>query len=48
MKTYYIYDFQTNEFLCELKSFSIVDAEVKACIQLNKGSEDIYALTEKF
>lgn len=47
MKTYYIYDFQTDEFLCEIEAFSIVDAEVKACTQLNKGSEDIYAFTKK-
>lgn len=47
MKTYYIYDFQTDELLCEIEAFSIVDAEVKACIQLNKGIVEIYAFTEK-
>lgn len=47
MKTYYIYDFQTNELLLEVMAYSVVDAEVKACIELNKGSEDLYAFSEK-
>ena len=36
MNKYYIYDFQTDEKLCEIKANSIVDAEVKACVLLNK------------
>lgn len=47
MKTYYIYDMQTNKEIGEIRAFSIVDAEVKYCVQFNKGSEDIYALSEK-
>ena len=46
MKKYYIYDFQTDALLWECEAYSIVDAEVKACIELNRGSGDIYALTE--
>lgn len=37
MKKYYIYDFQTDEKLCEIEAGSIVDAEVKACVLLNKS-----------
>lgn len=47
MKTYIIYDFQTDEELCEILAWSIVDAEVRACIELNKGSNDIYALSKQ-
>ena len=47
MKTYYVYDTQTDEFLCEVRAWSVVDAEIRACKQLNKGSDDIYAFTEK-
>ena len=45
MKTYYVYDTQTDEFLCEVRS--VVDAEIRACKQLNKGSDDVYAFSEK-
>ena len=47
MKTYYIYDMQTNEEIGQMRAFSIVDAEVKYCVQFNKGSDDIYALSER-
>jgi hypothetical protein len=47
MKTYYVYDTQTDEFLCEVRAWSVVDAEIRACKQLNKGSDDVYAFTEK-
>lgn len=47
MKIYYIYDFQTDEFLCEIRAWSIADAVIRACKQLNKGSDDIYAFTER-
>ncbi len=47
MKTYYIYDMQTDECIYKVRAWSIVDAEVRACIDLNKGSEDLYALTEE-
>ena len=47
MKTYYVYDTQTDEFLCEVRAWSVVDAEIRACKLLNKGSDEVYAFTEK-
>lgn len=47
MKTYYIYDFQTDEELCEIRAWSIVDAEVRACVLLNRGSGEVVAFTER-
>lgn len=46
MKTYYIYDMQTNEKIYEVRAWSVVDAELRAITALNKGSEDIYALSD--
>lgn len=45
MKYYDIYDMQTNEKIGQEFAWDIIDAEVKACIHLNKGSADLYALT---
>ena len=45
MKHYDIYDMQTNEKIGQEFAWDIIDAEVKACIHLNKGSDDLYALT---
>lgn len=45
MKYYDIYDMQTNEKIGQEFAWDIIDAEVKACIYLNKGSDDLYALT---
>lgn len=45
MKYYDIYDMQTNEKIGQEFAWDIIDAEVKACIHLNKGSDDLYALT---
>ena len=45
MKYYNIYDMQTNEKIGQEFAWDIIDAEVKACIHLNKGSDDLYALT---
>ena len=47
MKTYYIYDFQTYEELCEIRAWSIVDAEIRACVLLNRGSDEVVAFTER-
>lgn len=47
MKTYYIYDFQTDKLIHELRAYDIVDAEIKACIELKRGSGEIYALSDK-
>ena len=46
MKTYYIYDMQTNEKIYEVRAWSVVDAELRAIKALNKGSEDLYALSD--
>lgn len=45
MKYYDIYDMQTNEKIGQEFAWDIIDAEIKACIRLNKGSDDLYALT---
>lgn len=45
MKYYDIYDMQTDEKIGQEFAWDIIDAEVKACIHLNKGSDDLYALT---
>ena len=47
MKTFYIYDMQTDEQIYEVQAFSVVEAEIKACVELNRGSNDLYALTDK-
>ena len=47
MKKYYIYDMQTDELLGTVNEVNIISAERKACGLFNKGSEDIYALTEE-
>ncbi len=48
MRTYYIYDYQTDEFLGEVKADSIIQAEIKASGIFNIDSEQLYAFTEKF
>lgn len=45
MKYYDIYDMQTDEKIGQEFAWDIIDAEVKACIHLDKGSDDLYALT---
>ena len=45
MKTYYIYDMQTDELIGEIEAGSVAEAERKACKKYNKGALDIYALT---
>lgn len=45
MKYYDIYDMQTDEKIGQEFAWDIIDAEVKACIHLNKGSDDLYAPT---
>lgn len=46
MKTYNIYDMQTNELIGEVTANSILEAEYKACGIFNTGANDIYALTK--
>ena len=47
MKTYYIYDTQTDKLIYEVRAWSVVDAEIREIQALNKGSDDIYALSDK-
>lgn len=47
MKTYYVYDTNTDEYIGYIKATSVVDAEIKASAMYNRGSDEIYALTEK-
>lgn len=47
MKTYYIYNQYTDEFIGELKADSILNAELKAYNAFGIGGEDVYALTTK-
>lgn len=46
MKTYNIYDMQTNELIGEVKAASIIDAEIKASAIFARYSNEIYALTK--
>ena len=46
MKTYYIYDTQTDKKIYEVRAWSIVDAEIRAIKALNKRSGDLYALSD--
>lgn len=47
MKTYYIYNQDTDKYIGELKADSILDAELKAWDTFNHtvGADDVYALT---
>jgi len=45
MKTYYIYNQYSDEYIGELKADSILDAELKSFGIFGIGGEDIYALT---
>lgn len=47
MKTYIIYDFQTDKKIAEVIAGSILEAERKACKMLNTESANIYALTKE-
>lgn len=47
MRTYYIYNYQTDEFLGEIKADSIIQAEIKASGIFNIDSENVYAFTKK-
>lgn len=46
MKTYNIYDMQTDELIGEVKAYNVDSAELKAVEIFNKGSLEIYALTK--
>lgn len=46
MKTYTIYDIQTDEIIGIIKAKNIIDAEVKASEIFNMASDQLYALTE--
>ncbi|MCM1200254.1 MAG: hypothetical protein NC548_31230 [Lachnospiraceae bacterium] len=47
MKTYYIYNNQTDEFLGEVMAVSIIDAEIKASAKFDVYSDELYAFSEK-
>lgn len=47
MKTYYVYNYQTDEFLAEVKANSVIQAEIKAAEMFNLNSKNVYAFTEK-
>ncbi len=43
MKTYYVYNYQIDEFLGEVKADSIIQAEIKASGIYNIESENVCA-----
>lgn len=45
MKTYYIYNQYTDEYIGELKASSILDAEIKTWEIFGIGTDDVYALS---
>ena len=45
MKTYYIYNQYTDEYIGELKANSILDAEIKTWETFGIGTDDVYALS---
>ena len=47
MKTYNIYDMQTDELIGEVKAYNVDQAEYIACGKYNVGSLEIYALTKE-
>ena len=48
MNTYYVYNYQTDEFLTEVRADNVIQAEIKVAGMFNIDSEDVYAFTEKF
>lgn len=48
MNTYYVYNYQTDEFLAEVEADNVIQAEIKVAGMFNIDSEDVYAFTEKF
>lgn len=45
MRTYDIYDMQTDDYIGMIEANSIIDAEIKASEIFNRASDEIYALT---
>lgn len=48
MTTYYVYNYQTDGFLAEVKANNVIHAEIKVSEMFNIDSEDVYAFTERF
>ena len=48
MRTYYIYNIYTDEYIGELEASSVLDAEFKAWDVFGVCTDDVYAFTEKF
>lgn len=47
MKTYYVYDTQSDDLICKVEASSVVEAEIMTCIKYNKSSESVYAFSEE-
>lgn len=45
MRTYYIYNQYTDEYIGEIKAKNILDAELSAWKVFGVGGEDVYALS---
>lgn len=48
MKTFYIYDMQTDNLIGTVEAANVISAERKACEKYNTGSDEIYALSERY
>ena len=46
MKTYTIYNMNTDEVIGEVKANNVVNAEIKASEKFDIASDEIYALTK--
>lgn len=47
MKTYYVYNYQTDELLAEVKADNVIQAEITVAGMFDIDSENVYAFTEK-
>jgi len=45
MKTYDIYDMQTDDYIGMVEASSVIEAEIIASETFNKASDQLYALT---
>lgn len=48
MTTNYVYNYQTDEFLAEVRADNVIQVEIKVAGMFNIDSEDVYAFTEKW
>ena len=47
MKTYNIYDIQTDELIGEVEANDVVSAEIKASEKFDRYSDEIYAFSKE-